>query len=289
MRIAILSRSQQLYSTRSLLRACKKRGHDGFVLDLLQCRLNAKPGEPTLYLGNKALSIPDGIIARIGSSLTERGAAILRHFELFDIPLSVRAEALLASRDKFTCLQLAEKARIKYPTTIFSTDPAAIKNIIRELGLPLVLKLTKGTHGMGVHLLTTEMAVHSSLEMLLRLQEPFVLQKYITEASGVDLRAIVVNNQVVAAMKRKALPGDFRSNLHRGGTGMPVRLTPREEEMALEAAKMTGLQVAGVDMLPTREGPLLLEVNASPGLEGIETVTGVDVAGKIVEWLENAS
>jgi ribosomal protein S6--L-glutamate ligase len=286
MRIAILSRGPQLYSTQSLIRAAGKRGHKVEVIDVLRCRFSLRPGKLNIFHEEALLRNVNGVIARIGSSVTQQGVIALRQFEQMKIPTTTRADALLLTRDKFTCLQKAEAAGLDYPRTVFSVGLQEIGPVLKELGIPLVVKLLQGTHGMGVMLLESKGNAQATLETLLRLRERFLLQEYIKDASGTDVRAIVIGGEVVAAMKRRALPGDFRANLHRGGTGIRIKLTSAEEEMALKATATLGLDIAGVDMLPSGRGPLLLEVNASPGLEGIESVTKVDVAGKMVEWLE---
>lgn len=286
MQIAILSRGPQLYSTQSLIKAIQKRGHKPVVIDVLRCRFSLMPGKSEIFHEEDRLQNIDGLIARIGSSVTQQGVVALRQFEQMGVPTTTPSDALLLTRDKFTCLQKAEAAGIAFPKTIYSIGLQDIDPVLKELGIPLVVKLVQGTHGMGVMLMESKGSAQAVLETLLRMRERFLLQEFIREASGTDVRAIVIGGEVVAAMKRRALPGDFRANLHRGGTGINVKLTADEEDLAIRAAAALGLDIAGVDMLPSRKGPLLLEVNASPGLEGIETVTKVDVAGKMVEWLE---
>lgn len=287
MRIAILSRGRELYSTQRLLRAASSRGHETVVLDIFKCRMLLKPQSPDLYYNGKVMRMPEGVVARIGHTTTEKGSAILRQFELLHIPSTLPADALLLTHNKLACFQKAEMVGIPYPPTVYSSDPGDIGAIIKELGLPIVLKLLSGTHGNGVQLLTSEPAVLNAIELLNRLQEPFLFQKFIKEAAGSDIRAIVVGGQVIASMKREARPGDFRANLHRGGKAKKITLSKAEEDMAIQAAAMAGMPVAGIDMIASKKGPLLLEINASPGLEGIEAATKVDVAGKIIGWLEN--
>ncbi len=286
MKIVILSKGPQLYSTQSLLRAAKKRKHSVEMVDISRCQLIMSGKNVSIFYGDRSLEQVDGVIARIGSSVSQLGSTIIRHLEAMKIPVTASSDGLLKTRDKLSCLQIMSEAGIAIPPTIFAPNLLDLGKAFQRLGFPLVIKLLDGTHGMGVILADKLPTAQAVTEAFLKTREKFILQKYIKESEGKDIRALVVGGEVVAAMKRKALPGEFRANLHRGGTGFKIKLSEEEEKMALRATELCGLSVAGVDMLPSRNGPLLLEVNASPGLEGIESVTRVDVAGEIVEWLE---
>ncbi len=287
MNIAILSRGPQLYSTQALAVAAQKRGHRVNIIDHLLCSILIEKGKPQVYYGEKMLWGIDAIIPRIGASVTFQGAAIIRQFEMMKIFSTLTSESLLQSRDKLRCMQLLSMANIGLPKTAFTNYAEDTQQLIDAVGgTPLIIKLLKGTHGLGVILAENDRTASSILEAFHRTRERVIVQEFIAESKGADVRALVVGGKVVAAMKRKARPGEFRSNLHRGATAIHIKLTSEEERTALEAVKMLGLEVAGVDMLQSDRGPLVLEVNPSPGLEGISTTTGIDVAGKIIELVE---
>lgn len=286
MKITILSRSVQLYSTQSLLQAGLKRGHKMDVVDHARCNISASSeGLIIYYLGEIVDSI-DAIIPRIGASVTAHGAAVVRQMELKKIVTTTGSDALLEARDKFRSLQKLAANNIKVPHSFLVSDTEDLPWLYSILGFPLIIKLLESTHGSGVILADNAQTASSVIEAFASRREKVLLQEYIKEASGEDIRAFVVGNEIVATMRRKAEEGEFRSNLHRGGVGNIVQLTKEEKNAALRSASVLGLDIAGVDMLRSENGPLVIEVNASPGLEGIETVTGVDVAGKIMDLIE---
>lgn len=287
MKIAILSRNPKLYSTRRLVEAAEQRGHEVTVLDHLKCVLVIEKGNPHIFYGGKEVTGIDAIIPRIGTSVTFYGAAVVRQFEQMKVFSSVESQALVRSRDKLRSLQLLAKAGIGMPKTAFASAPKNIDNVIEQVGgAPVVIKLLEGTQGIGVILAETHKSAKSVIESFLALDANILVQQFIKEAGGADIRAFVVDGKIVGAMKRQGLPGEFRSNLHRGGSAQVIELTKEERETAIKSAKKLGLAVAGVDMLQSSRGPLVMEVNSSPGLEGIEGATGVDIAGKIIEYIE---
>lgn len=287
MRIAILSRNPKLYSTRRLVEAGEQRGHEMMVLNHLKCVLVIEKGRPHIFYNDEEVTGVDAVIPRIGSSVTFYGTAVVRQFEMMKIFTAVESQALVRSRDKLRSLQLLARAGLGMPKTAFANRPKDIDNIITQVGgAPVVIKLLEGTQGIGVILTDTHKAAKSVIEAFLELDANILVQEFIKEANGADIRAFVVDGQVVGAMKRQAVTGEFRSNLHRGGTATLIKLTPQEKETALKAAKKLGLAIAGVDMLQSERGPLIMEVNSSPGLEGIEGATKVDIAGKIIEYVE---
>lgn len=287
MKIAILSRNLKLYSTRRLVEAAEQRGHEVIVLDHLKCVLVIEKGHPHIFYGGKEVVGIDAIIPRIGTSVTFFGAAVVRQFEQMKVFSSVESQALVRSRDKLRSLQLLAKAGLGMPKTAFASTPNNIDNVLEQVGgAPVVIKLLEGTQGIGVILAETHKSAKSVIESFLALKANILVQEFIKEASGVDIRAFIVDGKIVGAMKRQGLPGEFRSNLHRGGSANIVELTKAERETAIKAAKKLGLAIAGVDMLQSARGPLVMEVNSSPGLEGIEGATGVDIAGKIIEYIE---
>ncbi|KAA0228176.1 MAG: Ribosomal protein S6--L-glutamate ligase [Fimbriimonadales bacterium] len=286
MRIGILSRRPYLYSTRRLKEAAEKRGHDVRVVDYLRCYMNITAHKPEVFFRGEPLRF-DTIIPRIGASRTFYGTAVVRQFEMMGIFPANESQAIARSRDKLRCLQLLARAGVGLPVSGFAHYTKDIDDIINMVGgAPLVVKLLEGTQGIGVVLAETKKAAQSVIAAFRELDANLLVQEYIKEAGGTDIRALVVGGRVVAAMQRSAAPGDFRANLHRGGTAARARLTPEERSIARRAAKIMGLNVAGVDMLRSNHGPVVIEVNSSPGLEGIEAASGVDVAGKIVEFLE---
>jgi len=287
MYIAILSRGPQLYSTQSLFRAALRKGHRVRVFDHMHCDIVLERGKPTIYYLGEVIPHIDAVIPRIGSSVTFYGSSIVRQFEMMGVFSTLSSEALLRSRDKLRSMQLISNSDLGIPKTVFANNTSDAKYLTDIVGgPPLIIKLLEGTHGAGVVLARDQNTAESVIEAFSKTRQRFLVQEFIEEADGADVRAIVVDGKVVAAMKRRARPGDFRSNLHRGGSSIHVKLDSREEETALRATEILGLRVAGVDMLQSNKGPLLLEVNASPGLEGIETTTRIDIAGQIIDLIE---
>ncbi|MDH5546108.1 MAG: 30S ribosomal protein S6--L-glutamate ligase [Gammaproteobacteria bacterium] len=286
MKIAILSRNKKLYSTRRLVEACQQRGHEVMVLDALRCYMDVVSSKPEIHFKGQVLPTFDAVIPRIGASITFYATAVLRQFEVMGaFPLN-ESVAVTRSRDKLRSLQLLARKGVGLPNTGFAHDPDDIQDLIKMCGgTPLVIKLLEGTQGIGVVLAETRKAAESVIEAFMGLKVNIMVQEYIKEAGGADIRCLVVGDKVVAAMKRQAQPGEFRSNLHRGGSASLVKITPAERATAVHAAKIMGLNVAGVDVLRSERGPLVMEVNSSPGLEGIETATGKDVAGMIVDFI----
>ena len=287
MKIAILSRNKKLYSTRRLIEACEQRGHEPMVLDVLRCYMDIAPNKPEIHWKGELLAPFDAVIPRIGASVTFYGTAVLRQFEMMGaFPLN-ESVAITRSRDKLRSLQLLSRKGVGLPNTGYANHPDDIKDLIKMVGgAPLVIKLLEGTQGIGVVLAETAKAAESVIEAFMGLKANIMVQEYIKEAGGADIRCLVVGDKVVAAMKRQALPGEFRSNLHRGGSASLVKITPSERATAVQAARIMGLNVAGVDILRSDRGPLVMEVNSSPGLEGIESATGKDVAALIVQFIE---
>jgi len=290
MKIAILSRNKKLYSTRRLIEACEQRGHEPMVLDVLHSYMEVVSSKPEVHFKGNALDAFDAVIPRIGASVTFYGTAVLRQFEMMGaFPLN-ESVAISRSRDKLRSLQLLSRKGLGLPSTGFAHDPDDIQDLIKMVGgAPLVIKLLEGTQGIGVVLAETKKAAESVIEAFMGLKANIMVQQYIKEAGGADIRCLVVGGKVVAAMKRQALPGEFRSNLHRGGSASLVKITPAERATAVKAAKVMGLNVAGVDILRSETGPLIMEVNSSPGLEGIENATGKDVAGMIIDFIEKTA
>jgi ribosomal protein S6--L-glutamate ligase len=284
MKLAILSRNTKLYSTQRLVTAARERGHTVRVLDPLRCYMKISPGHFHLHYKGKALTGIDAVIPRIGASVTRYGTAVLRQFEMMGAYTPNCSDAILRARDKLRCHQLLAGQGIGLPATVFGDNPDDTDDLLRLLGKPPhVIKLIEGSQGNGVVLAERLSASRSVIEAFRGLYANFLVQEFIAEAGGADIRCFVVGDQVVAAMHRQAEAGEFRSNLHRGGQASRVRLSAAEKNTALRAAKVMGLEVAGVDLLRSRGGPLVLEVNSSPGLEGIEGTTQVDVAGAIIE------
>lgn len=287
MRIAILSRNPKLYSTRRLVEAAKVRGHEVRVLDHLKCSVAIEAGNPSLYYNKKILEDFDAVIPRIGSSVTFYGTAILRQFEMMRVFTTVSSQAILRSRDKLRTMQVLSKSGIGIPKTVFASQPNDVDALINQVGgAPVVIKLLEGTQGIGVVLAESKKAAKSVIEAFYGLEADILIQEFVKESAGTDIRAFIVDGKVVGAMKRQNKSGEFRSNLHRGGVGEIVQLSKEEKTTALKAARALGLSIAGVDMLQSNRGPLILEVNSSPGLKGIESVTKVDIAGKIIEFVE---
>ncbi|WP_022951194.1 30S ribosomal protein S6--L-glutamate ligase [Leucothrix mucor] len=287
MKIAILSRNPRLYSTRRLIEAAEARGHTVEVIDVLRAYMNISSGSPEIHYKGRVLTGFDAVIPRIGASVTFYGTAVLRQFEMMGVYPVNESVAISRSRDKLRSLQLLSRKNVGMPVTGFSHSPDDTDDLLNFIGKPpYVIKLLEGTQGIGVVLAETRKAAESVIEAFRGLKAQILVQEFIAEAGGADIRCFVVAGKVVAAMKRQAKEGEFRSNLHRGGTAMLVKLTKEERATAINAAKIMGLNVAGVDLLRSDRGPLVMEVNSSPGLEGIETASEKDVAGMIIEHIE---
>lgn len=287
MRITILSRDPKLYSTSRLLEAAKKRGHDAGIVDYLRCYMNIASAKPSVMHKGERLAGVDAIIPRIGASWTFYGAAVVRQFEMGGTYTLNKSQAITRSRDKLRSLQILASEGVGMPITGFSHSTTDVSGLINMVGgAPLVVKLLEGTQGIGVVLCETKKAGESVIEAFRGLDANILVQEFIKEAGGADIRAFVVGGKVVAAMLRQGAEGEFRSNLHRGGNASIAKLTKDERATAVLAAKAMGLSVAGVDMLRSSRGPLIMEVNSSPGLEGIEAATGIDVADRIIEYIE---
>jgi len=287
MKIAILSRNPRLYSTRRLMEAAKTRGHEVVVLDVLRCYMNITSMRPEMHYKGEKLEGFDAVIPRIGASVTFYGTAVLRQFEMMGVFTLNESVAIARSRDKLRSLQLLSRKGIGLPVTGFAHKPDDIQDLIKMVGgAPLVIKLLEGTQGIGVVLAETHKAAESVIEAFMGLKANILAQEYVKEAGGADIRCFVIGDKVVAAMKRQAKEGEFRSNLHRGGSASLIRITPEERSTAVRAANTMGLNVAGVDVLRSNHGPVVMEVNSSPGLEGIETATGKNVAVLIIQFIE---
>ena len=287
MKIAILSRNSALYSTRRIKEAGEQRGHTVQIIDYLRCYMNITSRNPQILYQGKPLEGIDAVVPRIGASNTFYGTAVVRQFEMMDVFSANESQAISRSRDKLRCLQLLSKKGIGLPVTGFAHSTKDIDGLINIVGgAPLVIKLLEGTQGIGVVLTETPQAATSVIEAFRGLDANILVQEFIAEAKGADLRCFVIGGKVVAAMKRQGAPGEFRSNLHRGGNATTVKLSPEERKTAVEAAKTMGLRIAGVDLLRSAHGPVVMEVNSSPGIEGIEKATELDIAGKMVEFLE---
>jgi len=287
MKIAILSRNRNLYSTRRLIEAAEARGHEVKVIDVLRCYMNIVSRNPSVHLEGAKLEDFDAVIPRIGASVTSYGTSVLRQFEVMGVYTLIESVALARSRDKLRSLQLLSRKGIGMPVTGFANKPGDTKDLVKMVGgAPLVIKLLEGTQGIGVVLAETSKAAESVIEAFMGLKAAILVQEFIEEAGGSDIRCLVVGGKVVAAMRRQAPEGEFRSNLHRGGSASLVKISPEERQTAVSAAKILGLSVAGVDLLRSDRGPLVMEVNSSPGLEGIEAASGKDVANIIIEHLE---
>lgn len=290
MKIAILSKNKNLYSTKALKDAAVKKGHEVTILDVERIYMNIIPGQNTVHYKGKILGTFDAIIPRIGSSVTFYGTAVLRQFEMMGTYSLNESIAITRSRDKLRSLQLLSRRKIGLPITGFANKPDDIKDVIQMVGgAPLVVKLLEGTQGIGVVLAETQKAAESVIEGFMGVKANILVQEYVKEAEGADIRCFVIGKKVVAAMRRTAAPGEFRSNLHRGGSSSKIKITPEERAVAVRAAKIMGLNVAGVDLLRSKRGPLVIEVNSSPGLEGIETTSGKDIAGMIIDFIEKDS
>lgn len=289
MKIAILSRKTALYSTRRLIEAAQKRGHQADAIDTMRCYMNITSSKPTIHYKGNELDHYDAVIPRIGASVTFYGAAVVRQLEMMNVFCMNGSVAITRARDKLRSLQMLSKKGIGLPVTGFAHSLDEIQDLIKMVGgTPLVIKFLEGTQGIGVILVETSKAARSVLEAFLGLKVNIMVQEYIKEAGGADIRCFVVGGKVVAGMQRQAVsPEEFRSNLHRGGIATPVHITDEERNMAIRSAHILGLNVAGVDIVRSNRGPLIMEVNASPGLEGIEKTTGIDVAEEIIKFLES--
>lgn len=287
LKIAVLSRNSKLYSTKRLVDAARERGHKIQVIDTLRCYMNIATDEPTIHYRGKPLTDFDAIIPRIGASISHYGLAVVRQFEMMGAYTLNGSVAVNRSRDKLRSLQLLSRRGIGLPITGFAHSPDDIPDLIDMVGgPPLVIKLLEGTQGLGVVLAETKKSATALIEAFISVDANIMVQEFIKEADGADIRCFVVGGEVVAAMRRQAAEGEFRSNLHRGGTASAVQLTPEERSTAIRAARIMGLNVAGVDILRSSRGPVVLEVNSSPGIEGIEKSTKKDVAGAIIEFIE---
>lgn len=287
MKIAILSRDGSLYSCKRLREAAESRGHEIDIIDPLSCYMNINPAAPSVHYRGRQLDSYQAVIPRIGSAITFYGTAVLRQFEMLgSFPLN-ESVAITRARDKLRSMQILAREGIDLPTTGFANAPDDTSDLIALVGgAPLVVKLVEGTQGIGVVLAETRQAAESVIDAFRGLNAHILVQEYIAEAQGKDIRCLVVGKRVVAAIERQAKPGDFRSNLHRGGTANKVDVTPQEKAIAVKAACTLGLDIAGVDILRSNRGPLVMEVNASPGLEGIESTTGLDIAGMMIDYIE---
>ena len=290
MRIAILSRNPNLYSTRRLKEAGEQRGHEVDIIDTLHCYMDITSSKPAVRYKGEALPHYDAVIPRIGASVTFYGTAVVRQFEMMGTYSINESVAISRSRDKLRSLQLLSRKGIGLPRTGFAHRPDNVDDLIKNVGgAPLVIKLLEGTQGIGVVLAESKKTAESIIEAFMGLNANILIQEYIKEAGGADIRCLVVGGKVVAAMKRQAAEGEFRSNLHRGGSAEIVRLSAAERRTAVEAAKAMGLNMCGVDILRSNNGPLVMEVNSSPGLEGIESATGKDVAAMVYQFLEKST
>ena len=285
MKLAILSREPKSYSTQRLVAAAIARGHDVVVIDHLQCNLVLEKGHPGIIYQGEPLAHFDAIVPRIGASVTFYGTAVVRQFEMMKVRTAVDSQAIVRSRDKLRSMQILSRAGLGMPKTAFTNFSQDVPAMIEQVGgAPVIIKLLEGTQGLGVVLAESVKAAQSVIEAFHNLKARIIVQEFIAESKGADLRAFVVDGEVVGAMKRQGKEGEFRSNLHRGGTGILMKLSRAEKAAALLAAKALGLGIAGVDMLQSKRGPLVLEVNSSPGLEGIEKATQLDIAGRIIDY-----
>lgn len=284
--IGILSRNANLYSTRRLVETIESKGHTAKVIDHLKCDIVIEQDKPNIYYKGESLDYIDAVIPRIGASVTFYGAAVVRQFEMMDKITAVHSQALVRSRDKLRSLQIMASAGVGLPKTVFTNYSKEVNKLIDSVGgAPLIVKLLEGTQGYGVVLAPTKKAAQSIIEAFHSMKARVIVQEFISESKGADIRVFVVDGKIVGAMKRQGKEGEFRSNLHQGGSSQLVKLSKKEREAALTAAQSMGLPVAGVDMLQSERGPLILEVNSSPGLEGIEKTTDKDIAGPIIRYV----
>ncbi|GIX42678.1 MAG: putative alpha-L-glutamate ligase [Leptospiraceae bacterium] len=288
LKILVLSRNENLYSTKRILEEGLKRNHLIEVVDYTKCHMVMEKGKPFIYYGDKDIGNIDAIIPRIGATNTFYGTAVIRQFEMKKVFTTCGSLALLRARDKLRSLQILAKAGIDIPKTAFAKYPADINYLIEKVGgPPLIIKLLEGTQGLGVVLAESKTAARSVLEAFYGLKANILVQEYIKESSGEDIRAFVIDNKVVASIKRKNfIKDEFRANIHRGGIAEEIQLTKKEQQIVLRAAKSLGLKIAGIDLLRSKRGPLVLEVNPSPGLEGVEKASNINIAGKIIHFIE---
>lgn len=287
MKLALMCRNADLYSHKRIVAAAEKRDHEIDIIDHLRCYINITSHRPTVQYRGEALPIYDAVIPRIGASVTFYGTAVLRQFEMMGVYPVNESVAISRSRDKLRSLQLLARKGIGLPVTVFAHRTSRAEEILDMIGgAPVVIKLLEGTQGIGVVLGETQKAAESIIQAFGGVNTNILVQEFIKEAGGEDIRCIVIGEKVVATMKRKGKEGDFRSNIHRGGTAEKVKITPQERATAVSAAKAMGLNFCGVDMLRSNHGPVVMEVNSSPGLEGVENATGIDVAGQLIEFIE---
>jgi len=287
MNILVLSRDTKLYSTKRLVEACEIRGHTARVVNHVKCDIYIEKRKPQVIYSGEPLTGIDAVIPRIGASVTFYGTAVVRQFEMMKVFSTIESQALVRSRDKLRSMQILTRSGVGIPKTVFTNYSKDVGSIIDAVGgAPCIIKLLEGTQGLGVVLADTKKAAVAVCEAFNSLKARVIVQEFIKESKGMDIRAFVVDGRVVGAMKRTGKEGEFRSNLHRGGSAQLIELSQEEETTAIKAAKALGLHVAGVDMLQSERGPLVIEVNSSPGLEGIEKATGEDIAGEIVKFIE---
>lgn len=287
MKLVMMARNPNLYSHKRLAQAAEERGHELKIINTLRCYMNIAAHRPEVYYNGEKLPMFDAVIPRIGASVTHYGLAVLRQFEMMGVYPLNESVAIGRSRDKLRSMQLLSREGIGLPVTTFAYDPKQTEEVLELAGgAPLVVKLLEGTQGIGVVLADTDRSAKSVIEAFRGAKVNIMVQEFIKEAGGTDIRALVVGGKVIAAMKRTGAEGEFRSNLHRGGSAQTIKITPEERSTAIRSAKAMGLNVCGVDMLRANHGPVVMEVNSSPGLEGVENATGIDVAGKIIEYLE---
>jgi ribosomal protein S6--L-glutamate ligase len=285
-RVVILSRKRSLYSTRRLVEAIKARGHRPLVLDTLRCSMILAKGLPRMMYRGVEIRGVDVVIPRIGASITGYGLAVVTHFDMMGVPVVNAAQSIARSRDKLRCLQYLSRAGLDIPRTVMAHDRSNVRKLVEEVGgLPLIIKLIRGTQGVGVMIAHTLPEVQTIVDTFWDLGQEIVLQEFVAESKGKDVRALVVGDRVVGAMRRQAKKeGEFRSNIHRGGEGQPIELPPAYIDAAVSAARIIGLGIAGVDMLEGNEGPRLMEINSSPGFEGLEAATRQDIAGEMIDY-----
>ena len=287
MKIGILTRGPELYSTKRLLEAAEQHGHEVVLINPLFCYMDITSNRPSMHYRGKTLDGFDAVIPRIGASITFYGTAVVRQFEMMGVYSVNESVAISRSRDKLRSLQLLARKGVGLPVTSFAHSTKSTEDLIAMVGgPPLIVKLLEGTQGKGVVLAETQKAAESTIEAFRSLKAHFLVQEFIKEAGGADFRCFVVGDRVVASMRRQGKEGEFRSNIHRGGSAAAVKITPEERQAAVRAVSIMGLSVAGVDLLRSNHGPLVMEVNSSPGLEGIERATGLDIAGKIITFIE---
>ncbi|MCE7936236.1 30S ribosomal protein S6--L-glutamate ligase [Candidatus Saccharibacteria bacterium CPR2] len=286
MKIAILSREPSNYSTKRLMEVAHNRGHNAILVNHARCYVEIEQDNPTVRYEGEDISNLDAVIPRIGSNITKYGSAIVRQFEMMDVFTTAKSIAIVRTRDKLRSLQVLSKAGVGIPRTIFSRETRSVNDLVGQIGVPMIIKVARGTHGNGVVLAETQKAAKSVIQAFYVEGVNILLQEYIAESEGKDVRVFIIGGRVVASMERQSLDDDFRSNIHQGGVGAAIKLTQEERRTAIKAAKALGLSMCGVDMLRSKRGPLVIEVNSSPGLEGIEKATGKDIASKIIEYVE---